>query len=263
MINNRKGYKVPATVIPGHDSFPVVDSNDVAGNLMYFDDVSELVTIPAAKRKLGMFAFVNNEGKHYKLVNNKAVLDISCWEPYELVSKEYVDNAIASASLGGGSGTTVDLSEYAKKTEIPDISNLATKSEIPDISNLATKAEIPTIPDVSGFETSEHAEATYSKKTDLEALEGVVPKVVNDVFDIPVGSSNDPLVLELEIPNGTVGINVIAIAEVEEEETANNLASINYAENPITGSGLESNEFGVALEGSAIPTAADFVTYGE
>lgn len=256
---DRKGYKVPSTVIPGHDSFPVVDSNDVAGNLMYFDDVSELVAIPAAKRKLGMFAFVNNEGKHYKLVNNKAVLDVSCWEPYELVSKEYVDNAIASASLGGGSGTTVDLSEYAKKTEIPDI------------SNLATKAEIPTVPDVSGFETSEHAEATYAKKTDLEALEGVVPKVVNDVFDIPVGSSNDPLVLELEIPNGTVGINVIAIAEVEEEETpsgggeepANNLASVNYVENPITGDGLETNGFGVALEGSATPTAADFVTYGE
>ena len=96
MPDTRKGYRVPATVIPGHDSFPVVDSNDVAGNLMYFDTVEQLVTIPKDKRKLGMFAYVNTKGKHYKLVDNKDVLDAACWEPYELVSKEYIDNAIAS-----------------------------------------------------------------------------------------------------------------------------------------------------------------------
>jgi len=202
MPDNRKGYKVPATVIPGHDSFPVVDSNDVAGSLMYFDDISELLNIPLALRKEGMFAYINNEGKHYKLINNKAVLDASCWEPYELVSKEYVDNAISNAGGGGGASTPV---------------NAYTKAE--SDTKYALKTDIPTVPDISDLETTQHAEDTYAKKTDLEALEGVVPKIINNVFDIPEGSSNDPLVLEFEIPNGTVGINVFAIAEVEKESS--------------------------------------------
>jgi hypothetical protein len=259
---------------------------------MYFDTVEQLVTIPKDKRKLGMFAYVNTEGKHYKLVDNKDVLDAACWKPYELVSKEYVDNAISSAALSGG-GAAVDLSEYAKKTDIPDISNLATKDEI------------PTVPDVSSFETTDHAEETYAKKADLEALEGVVPKVINDVFSIPAGSSNDPLVLELEIPNGTVGINVIAIAEVngepdietsfdvpenatypltfsfavpagttsvdieaeaETEEITNvnetPVVGQNYATNPISDTNAVSNAFGVAVQGSTTPIESDFVTYG-
>ena len=96
MPDTRKGYKVPATVIPGHDSFPVVDSNDVAGNIMFFDSPDKLTTIPASKRKLGMFVYISNEGRHYKLINNKAVLDASCWEPYELVSKDYIDNVTSN-----------------------------------------------------------------------------------------------------------------------------------------------------------------------
>lgn len=44
---------------------------------------------------------------------------------------------------------TVDLSNYALKSEIPDVSNLAKKSEIPDISGLAKKSEIP---DISGLQ---------------------------------------------------------------------------------------------------------------
>jgi hypothetical protein len=202
MPDTRKGYKVPATVIAGHESFPVADSNDVAGNIMFFDSPDKLTTIPVAKRKLGMFAYIYNEGRHFKLVNNKAVLDASCWEPYELVSKEYVDNAVANAGGGGGTSTPVDAYTKAESD-----------------NKYALKTDIPTVPDISDLETTQHAEDTYAKKTDLEALEGVVPKIINNVFDIPEGSSNDPLVLEFEIPNGTVGINVFAIAEVEKESS--------------------------------------------
>lgn len=50
-----------------------------------------------------------------------------------------------------------DLTNYAKKTDIPSVENLATKAEveavdekvdaivIPDVSNFATKDEIPSI----------------------------------------------------------------------------------------------------------------------
>ena len=96
MANTKKGYKVSATVIPVNDLIPVADSNDIAGNLMYFDNLEEINNIPITKRKLGMFVYVSTKGKHYKLINNKAVLDSSCWEPYELVSKDYIDNVTSN-----------------------------------------------------------------------------------------------------------------------------------------------------------------------
>lgn len=232
MANDRKGYRVPATVIPGHDSFPVVDSNDVAGNLMYFDDVSELITIPIAKRKLGMFAYVNNEGKHYKLVDNKPVLDASCWEAYELVSKEYVDNAIANA---GGSATPVDA---------------YTKTESDD--KYALKTEIPTVPDVSNFMT----------KDEFEELKASIPKIQNKSFDIDENTTY-PITFEIELPEGASMVQVNATAEVEEVSGGDSIVGVDYTTNPITGNGLTTNEFGIALAGSATPTAADFVTYGE
>jgi hypothetical protein len=244
MPDTRKGYKVPATVIPGHDSFPVVDSNDVAGNLMYFDTVEQLVTIPKDKRKLGMFAYVNTEGKHYKLVDNKDVLDSACWEPYELVSKEYVDSAIASA--GGGSTTPVDAYTKAESD-----------------NKYALKTEIPTVPDVSDFETVTHAEATYVTKAELENITTSIPKVTNAEFTIPENPTY-PLTFEIEIPEGTSAVQVTAVAEVEETTGSNDpIVGVDFSTNPITGNGLTTNEFGIALAGSATPTAADFITYGE
>ena len=49
---------------------------------------------------------------------------------------------------------------------------------------------------------------------------------------------------------------------VEPEPESVPIISVDFAENPVIGSGLETNEFGIALAGSATPTAADFVTYG-
>ena len=295
MANNRKGYKVPATVIPGHDSFPVVDSNDVAGSLMYFDDISELLNIPLALRKEGMFAYINNEGKHYKLINNKAVLDASCWEPYELVSKEYVDNAISNA---GGGGTSTPVDAYTK-----------TESD----NKYALKTDIPTVPDISGLETAQHAEDTYVKKTDIPVIPDTSNFVTKDELDnfarvknmsievdgdtlyplsfnleLPEGSiplqviANSeieveekemtfdvdentiyPATFEVEVPEGTTVIEVEATAEVTETSGGNQIVGVDYTTNPITGNGLTTNAFGVALAGSATPTAADFVTYGE
>lgn len=68
----------------------------------------------------------------------------------------YVDNAIANASIGGGE---IDLSAYAKKTDIPtqvsaftndagyltehqSLEGYALKSDIPDVSNYQTREQV-------------------------------------------------------------------------------------------------------------------------
>ena len=232
MASTRKGYKVPATVIPVNDLIPVADSNDIAGNLMYFDNLADINNIPITKRKLGMFVYVSHEGKHYKLVNNKPVLDASCWEAYELVSKEYVDNAISNA---GGSATPVDA--YTK-----------TESD----GKYALKTEIPTVPDVSNFMT----------KDEFEELKASIPKIQNKTFDIDENTTY-PITFEIELPEGASMVQVNATAEIEEVSGGDSIVGVDYTTNPITGNGLTTNEFGIALAGSATPTAADFVTYGE
>ena len=59
-----------------------------------------------------------------------------------IASKEYVDNAIVNAELGGGG----DLSNYYTKEEIdnkiPNLEDYALKSEIPDVSAYQTEEEV-------------------------------------------------------------------------------------------------------------------------
>ena len=89
--------------------------------------------------------------------------------------------------------TSSALTDYAKKSEIPDISNLATRDEIPDISGLATKTELsgyalvkhthvvaditdfPEIPDVSNLATKTELAAkqdTLVSGTNIKTING-------------------------------------------------------------------------------------------
>ena len=90
-----------------------------------------------------------------------------------------------------------DLTEYAKKNEIPDVSGLATKSElqsvensIPDVSGLATKSELQSvenqIPDVSGLATKSELQSVENSipdvsglatKSELQSVENQIPDV--------------------------------------------------------------------------------------
>lgn len=243
MANDRKGYKVPATVIPGHDSFPVVDSNDVAGNLMYFDTVEQLVTIPKDKRKLGMFAYVNTEGKHYKLVDNKDVLDAACWEPYELVSKEYVDNAISNA---GGSATPVDAYTKAESD-----------------NKYALKTEIPTVPDISGLETAIQ---------ELSQLVNNTPKIQSNEFT--VNQNSLPYTTEWEVP--TTGPIILEVTkEIEENIQTTEVEEVNPVEFNSSNANLvsiNSNEYypayvvvddnGIRMEDAYVDTPIDLQMFG-
>ena len=96
----------------------------------------------------------------------------------------------------------IDLSEYAKKSDIPeavDLSDYALKSEIPSevsLEEYAKKSEIPAMPDLSGYalkseipaevDLTDYAksadiESAYAKKTDLNnyALVSQIPDEVD------------------------------------------------------------------------------------
>lgn len=86
------------------------------------------------------------------------------------------------------------LTDYAKKSEIPDISNLATKDEIPDISGLATKTEL------SGYALVKHTH-TVADITDFPEI----PDVSNLATKTELAAKQDALVSGTNIKtiNGT------------------------------------------------------------
>lgn len=229
MASTRKGYKVSATVIPVNDLIPVADSNDIAGNLMYFDNLADINNIPITKRKLGMFVYVSNEGKHYKLIDNKPVLDNDCWEEYELVSKKYVDDAIDAK--------TIDLSGYETTQHAED--------------TYAKKNEIPTVPDVSNFITTSELHELVSVTTSSLNVEDNTDTEIN---------------IQLELPKDALIIQVNAIAEVEEtkEDDTPILATNAFTTTSTPINGMTITDYGAKINGCAEPTSEnDFVTYGK
>lgn len=79
-----------------------------------------------------------------------------------LATKEYVDEAVKDVD--------VDLSEYAKKTDIPDVSGLATKAEIPSLEGYAKTADIP---DTSGLATEDYVDEKFNSIEIPEGQSGV------------------------------------------------------------------------------------------
>ena len=67
-------------------------------------------------------------------------------------------------------------------------------------------------------------------------------------------------VAENAVPKNTdkIHISVVYTVNSSQPEEQNVLASIDYRTSPITVPGMETNEFGIAIAGSKIPTASDF-----
>ena len=113
------------------------------------------------------------------------------------VQSGYDDTEIRGEINENINGIYDDLTEYAKKDEIPDVSGLATKSElqsvensIPDVSGLATKSELQSvensIPDVSGLATKSELQSVenaipdvsgLATKSELQSVENAIPDV--------------------------------------------------------------------------------------
>ena len=77
-------------------------------------------------------------------------------------------------------GTSVDLSSYAKKSELPDVTTLATKQEVtnavasiqvPSIEGLARTTEVEA--KLVDYVKFTEAESTYAKKTEIPSIEGL------------------------------------------------------------------------------------------
>lgn len=90
---------------------------------------------------------------------------------------------ISAFTNDSGYITSSALTDYAKKSEIPDISNLATKDEIPDISGLATKTEL------SGYALVKHTH-TVADITDFPEI----PDVSNLATKAELAAKQDALV---------------------------------------------------------------------
>ena len=186
------GFRVPMPVVTQdqRDRYPVTDGNDVRGGLHTVEKVSDMLSIPFLRRKLGMLCYVTSTGKTYRLVtqSDADITIITNWkeikdpiDPSALnnyVAKTDLDNYAKKSDISDSSGKPIDFSKYAKKSDLDnyakksdisdssgqpiDFSNYAKKSDIPDISNLATKSEVQSvdnkIPDLSD----------YAKKSDIK-----------------------------------------------------------------------------------------------
>ena len=186
------GFRVPMPVVTQdqRDRYPVTDGNDVRGGLHTVEKVSDMLSIPFLRRKLGMLCYVTSTGKTYRLVthSNADITIITNWKEIKdpidpsvlnnYATKTDLDNYAKKSDISDSSGqpidfsnyaTKTDLDNYAKKTDISDssgqpidFSKYAKKSDIPDTSNLATKSEVQSvdnkIPDLSG----------YAKKSDIK-----------------------------------------------------------------------------------------------
>ena len=153
-------------------------------------DLSDYVTKAELQAKLDaldinidLSAYATKE----ELTNALRNIDLSSY-----ATKEYVTDAINNAQLGGD-GSSVDLSIYAKKSDLdskantnhthtmsditdytaPDLSSYAKKTDIPSLSGYATKTYVdqnkfsgsyndltdkPTIPSIDGLATTEYVD---------------------------------------------------------------------------------------------------------
>lgn len=151
--------------------------------------------------------------------------------------------------------TAVDtkLSDYAKKTELPDVSGLATKAEVttavasvqvPSIEGLAKTTDIEAtyakkteLPDVSGLAVKTEVETTYAKKSELPDISGLATKaelpsieglakttevVAKSVYDEKVQS------LESEISALKAKLAAVASGTTEQRPTENLVVGQQY-----------------------------------
>ena len=180
-----KGFKVPMTVVTqdSRDKYPVVNTNDVSGGLHSVETISDMLSIPYLRRKLGMQCYVTSLEKMYKLVSHSSadITIISDWEVIEKgVSQAELSNYAKASEIP-------DVSEFVKRSEIgtpttnpdgspgsielPDFSQFATKNELPDVSQFVKRSEIGTpsgtgeiqLPDFSQFATKTEVEVVDNK----------------------------------------------------------------------------------------------------
>ena len=146
-----------------------------------------------------------------ELTNALSNIDLSAY-----ATKEYVTNAINNAQLGGD-GSSIDLSIYAKKSDLDSKANTNhthTMSDItdytaPDLSSYAKKTDIPSL---SGYATKTYVDqnkfsGSYNDLTDkptIPSIDGLATTeyVDNAVANVPTGEPTKDLLYESVIRQG-------------------------------------------------------------
>ena len=180
-------------------------------------DLSDYVTKTELQAKLDaldinidLSAYATKE----ELTNALRNIDLSSY-----ATKEYVTDAINNAQLGGD-GSSVDLSIYAKKSDLdnkadiahthtmsnitdytePDLSSYAKKTDIPSLTGYATKAYVdqnkfsgsyndltnkPTIPSIDGLATTEYVDNAVANVSTGECVIKGREKDITSTFISP------------------------------------------------------------------------------
>ena len=143
--------------------------HDIMEKMLVGDvDLSDYVTKTELQKildELNIDIDLSNYVTKEELEDALADIDTSNIDLSAYATKEYVTDAINNAELGGD-GSTVDLSIYAKKTDLDakaDEEHTHTMSDIidyvaPDLSAYAKKTDIPTIPSLDGYATEEYVD---------------------------------------------------------------------------------------------------------
>ena len=193
--------------------------HDIMEKMLVGDvDLSDYVTKTELQKildELNIDIDLSNYVTKEELEDALADIDTSNIDLSAYATKEYVTDAINNAELGGD-GSSVDLSIYAKKTDLdakaekehthtmsditdytaPDLSSYAKKTDIPSLSGYATKAYVdqnkfsgsyndltdkPTIPSIDGLATTEYVDNAVSNiPTDKCVIKGLEKDITSN-----------------------------------------------------------------------------------
>lgn len=165
--------------------------HDIMEKMLVGDiDFSDYVTKTELQKildELNIDIDLSNYVTKEELEDALADIDTSNIDLSAYATKEYVTDAINNAELGGD-GSSVDLSIYAKKTDLDakaDTEHTHTMSDItdytaPDLSSYAKKTDIPSLDG-------------YALKTEIPSTDGLATTeyVDNAVANVPTGGDVD------------------------------------------------------------------------
>lgn len=101
-MSTNAGTNVAAPIRPfdSQDTFPVAHANEILGGLHTVSLLSEMYSIPYARRTLGMLCSVEETDMVYKLINNRKFINTNKddWTPMEGVIDLVVNGSVETTS---------------------------------------------------------------------------------------------------------------------------------------------------------------------
>ena len=140
----------------------VVNSNGISEEL----ELIETSDIEPSNDKVSIWINTSDDTVENVIarINDKVVSNSTTWSSEQ--TKKYIDNA----QLGGGEGGTIDLSDYAKKIELPKkISDLENDSDF--ITSIPSEYVTDNELNAKGYLTEHQSLDDYAKKTDIPSLD--------------------------------------------------------------------------------------------